>query len=71
MHSRSTTVVLEIFTGCNFHVFHDKGWVHENQKNKMMDRYKMAAVVSESDFNLFVIKIDNNVNPYSKLAKMS
>ena len=55
------TVVSEIFAGCTFREFHDKGWVCEILFAKLnMGVYKMAAIVSKTDFRLFVIKIDNN-----------
>ena len=39
-----------IFAGC-------KGW---DRENLLTGGYKMAAIVSQSDFHLFVIKFDNN-----------
>ena len=47
---KPNTVVSEIFAGCNFREFRDKGRVHENLFAKFnMGGYKMAAVV-KTDF---------------------
>ena len=55
------TVVSKIFAGCNSQEFRDKGRVRENLFAKLnMGGYKMAVIVSKTDFHLFVIKIDNN-----------
>ena len=55
------TVVSKIFTGCNFREFRYKGRVRENLFTEFnTGGYKMAAIVSKTNFRLFVIKIDNN-----------
>ena len=55
------TTVSEIFAGCNFHKFCDKGRVHDNLCMKFnMGRYKMVVFLSKADFHLSVMEIDSN-----------
>ena len=45
LHSKSNTVVSEIFTERNLHEFHEKAWICKNSLAKFnVGMYKMAAV---------------------------